>query len=169
MYIWSHEGKPLHEHKYGPSLVHSQPHSTTQHIIQHNNHYHSNRNAKKTTHPSHSKISTTTQSTSAWLRSRAMLPDPVGSHPRSSSRLGCPRIGTPLYLIQHAPRSTRTLAARLSLTCLQMPMHGSVVPYEMTRNGTPLSHCIRDMTKGGEPIGSVSRLAVMTTWRAMIW
>ncbi|KAF9390825.1 hypothetical protein CPB97_008342 [Podila verticillata] len=28
-------------------------------------------------------------------------------------------------------------------------------PFEMTRNGTPLSHCIRDMTKGGKPIGSV--------------
>jgi len=28
-------------------------------------------------------------------------------------------------------------------------------PYEMTKNGTPLSQCIRDMTKGGKPIGSV--------------
>ncbi|KAG0088352.1 hypothetical protein BGZ93_002390 [Podila epicladia] len=28
-------------------------------------------------------------------------------------------------------------------------------PFEMTKNGTPLNHCIRDMTKGGKPIGSV--------------
>ncbi|KAG0039907.1 hypothetical protein BGZ82_006164 [Podila clonocystis] len=28
-------------------------------------------------------------------------------------------------------------------------------PYETTKNGTPLNHCIRDMTKGGKPIGSV--------------
>ncbi|KAG0333785.1 hypothetical protein BG000_008874 [Podila horticola] len=28
-------------------------------------------------------------------------------------------------------------------------------PYDMTKNGTPLNYCIRDMSKGGKPIGSV--------------